>query len=91
MKGTCPGLSLKRRASTTSAFLDEIVRLKESLEAAGYGVEMLSGGHTVTWNITPEYSGLRDVGVQAGNYVFSDWLKTPKSRDWRSSNPLLAC
>jgi D-serine deaminase-like pyridoxal phosphate-dependent protein len=34
---------------------------------------MLSGGFTCTWNITPEYSKLRNVGVQAGSYVFSDW------------------
>jgi 3-hydroxy-D-aspartate aldolase len=35
---------------------------------------MISGGHTCTWNITPEYPYLSNVEVQAGNYVFSDWV-----------------
>ena len=66
------GPLLKRRADHF-AFLDQIVELKESIEESGFGIEMLSGGHSATWNITPEYGGLKDVGVQAGNYVFSDW------------------
>ncbi len=69
---TLSGPLLKRRVDHF-AFLDEVVVLKESLEDSGFDVEMLSGGHSQTWNITPEYSGLADVGVQAGNYVFSDW------------------
>lgn len=35
---------------------------------------MLSGGFSCTWDITPEYRSLRNVGVQAGSYVFSDWV-----------------
>lgn len=53
--------------------LDKVATLKDDLEDAGINVEMLSGGYTCTWNITPEFPGLRDVGVQAGSYVFSDW------------------
>jgi D-serine deaminase-like pyridoxal phosphate-dependent protein len=71
-EGMLSGPLLRRRADHF-AFLDQIVKLKESLEGSGFDVEMLSGGHSVTWNLTPEYSGLKDVGVQAGNYVFSDW------------------
>jgi len=52
--------------------LDEIARLKEEIEDAGTEVPFLSAGHTCTWNITPEHS-LKDVLVQAGSYVFSDW------------------
>jgi D-serine deaminase-like pyridoxal phosphate-dependent protein len=33
-----------------------------------------SGGQTSAWNITPEYKGLKNVEVQAGNYVFTDWV-----------------
>jgi len=53
--------------------LDKIAELKDEIEDAGIDVEMLSGGYTCTWNITPEYPRLKDVGVQAGSYVFSDW------------------
>jgi D-serine deaminase-like pyridoxal phosphate-dependent protein len=56
------------------ALLSRIERLKSEIEKTGIGVEMLSGGHTCTWNITPEYEGLSNVEVQAGNYVFSDWV-----------------
>ena len=47
--------------------------LKDEIEDIGINVEMLSGGYSCTWNITPEYSRLSDIGVQAGSYVFSDW------------------
>jgi D-serine deaminase-like pyridoxal phosphate-dependent protein len=53
--------------------LDRIRDLKDEIEDAGIAVEMLSGGHTWSWNITPEYPGLTNVEVQAGSYVFSDW------------------
>jgi 3-hydroxy-D-aspartate aldolase len=53
--------------------LDRIARLKDEIEDTGIAVEMLSAGHTCTWNITPEFPGLSDVLVQAGSYVFSDW------------------
>lgn len=53
--------------------LSSVARLKDELEDTGIAVEILSGGFTCTWNITPEYSELSDVGVQAGSYVFSDW------------------
>ena len=53
--------------------LDTITILKDEIEDMGVNIEMLSGGYTYTWNITPEYPKLREVEVQAGNYVFSDW------------------
>ena len=53
--------------------LERVATLKDEIEDGGVNVEMLSGGYTCTWNITPEYPKLRDVGVQAGSYVFSDW------------------
>ena len=53
--------------------LDKVAELKDEIEDAGINVEMLSGGYTCTWNMTPDYPKLRDVGVQAGSYVFSDW------------------
>ncbi len=53
--------------------LDKVATLKNEIEDAGINVEMLSGGFTCTWNITPEYPRLSNVGVQAGSYVFSDW------------------
>lgn len=52
--------------------LDEIARLKDEIEDAGIEVPFLSAGYTCTWNITPEHS-LKNVLVQAGSYVFSDW------------------
>jgi len=55
------------------AWLDKLAKLKDELEDVGVNVEMLSSGQLCTWNITPEYSKLSNVGVQAGNYVFSDW------------------
>ncbi len=54
--------------------LEKVASLKEEIEKDGIEVEMLSSGHTCTWNITPEYPHLRNVQVQAGNYVFSDWV-----------------
>ena len=54
--------------------LDKVATLKAEIEDAGIGVEMLSGGHMCTWNMTPLYTGLSNVGVQAGNYVFCDWV-----------------
>jgi D-serine deaminase-like pyridoxal phosphate-dependent protein len=56
------------------ATMDKVASLKASVEDSGIDVEMLSGGFTCTWNMTPLYSGLSKVGVQAGNYVFSDWV-----------------
>jgi len=53
--------------------LDKVAELKDEIEDAGINVEMLSGGYTCTWNMTPDYPRLKDVGVQAGSYVFSDW------------------
>ncbi|MGD0175510.1 MAG: alanine racemase [Candidatus Bathyarchaeia archaeon] len=53
--------------------LDRISVLKDEIEDSGTEVELVSAGYTCTWNITPEYSRLRDVMVQAGSYVFSDW------------------
>jgi 3-hydroxy-D-aspartate aldolase len=52
--------------------LDEMSRLKDEIEDAGTEVRFLSAGYTCTWNITPEHR-LKDVLVQAGSYVFSDW------------------
>jgi 3-hydroxy-D-aspartate aldolase len=52
--------------------LDEMARLKDEIEDAGTEVRLLSAGYTCTWNITPEHS-LKDVLIQAGSYVFSDW------------------
>jgi len=53
--------------------LDRVAELKDEIEDAGINVEMLSGGYTCTWNMTPDYPRLKNVGVQAGSYVFSDW------------------
>jgi D-serine deaminase-like pyridoxal phosphate-dependent protein len=53
--------------------LDKVAALKDEIEDCGINVEMLSGGFTATWNITPEYPRLSNVNVQAGSYVFSDW------------------
>ena len=55
------------------ATLDAIAVLKDEIEGMGVGIEMLSGGYTCTWNITPEHPKLGEAEVQAGNYVFSDW------------------
>lgn len=52
--------------------LDEISRIKDEIEDAGTEVRLVSAGYTCTWNITPEHS-LKNVLVQAGSYVFSDW------------------
>jgi 3-hydroxy-D-aspartate aldolase len=61
------------RRKETFQTLDKIARLRGEIEDSGISVEMLSGGQTCTWNITPEYPNLGNVQVQAGNYVFNDW------------------
>jgi len=53
--------------------LDDVAILKDSLEDAGIDVPMVSGGFTCTWDITPLHPHLKEVEVQAGSYVFSDW------------------
>ncbi|MBU7031280.1 MAG: alanine racemase [Theionarchaea archaeon] len=53
--------------------LNNIAVLKDSLEDAGIDVPMVSGGFTCTWDITPLHPTLKEVEVQAGSYVFSDW------------------
>ena len=53
--------------------LDRVTELKDNIEDAGIDVPMVSGGFTCTWNITPRYPRLKNVEVQAGSYVFSDW------------------
>jgi 3-hydroxy-D-aspartate aldolase len=53
--------------------LDKITELKSEIEDMGIDVQMVSSGFTATWNITPEYPRLRNIQVQAGSYVFSDW------------------
>ena len=53
--------------------LDRVAVLKDEIEDSGINVEMLSAGYTFTWNITPEHTNLKNVEVQAGSYVFSDW------------------
>jgi len=64
----------EKRRDMEFKILDDIVIVKDDIEDAGINVEMLSGGFSCTWNITPEYQSLRNVGVQAGSYVFSDWV-----------------
>jgi len=54
--------------------LDKVATLVSEIEDAGISVDLVSGGFTCTWNITPLYKELSDVGVQAGNYVFMDWV-----------------
>lgn len=65
--------SFEDRQRSHFGWLDKLAKLKDEIEDAGISVEMLSSGQLCTWNITPEYPGLSNVGVQAGNYVFSDW------------------
>jgi D-serine deaminase-like pyridoxal phosphate-dependent protein len=66
-------ISWKERKTEHFKTLDKVTVLKDEIEDIGVNVEMLSGGYSCTWNITPEYHKLSDVGVQAGSYVFSDW------------------
>jgi len=54
--------------------LDKVAVLVDEITDKGIEVEILSGGHTCTWNMTPLYAGLSNVEVQAGNYVFCDWV-----------------
>jgi len=61
------------RKKSEFELLNKIRGIKVEIEDAGTTVEMLSGGYTWTWNITPEYTELSNVEVQAGSYVFSDW------------------
>jgi D-serine deaminase-like pyridoxal phosphate-dependent protein len=65
--------SWAERKNLTFQTLDRVAALKDEVEDAGVSVEMLSGGFTCTWNITPEYPRLNNIMVQAGSYVFSDW------------------
>jgi D-serine deaminase-like pyridoxal phosphate-dependent protein len=66
--------SFEERRRLEFEIMEQIVRVRDEIEDAGISVEMLSGGFTATWNITPEFPGLINVGVQAGSYVFSDWV-----------------
>ncbi|MFP3950547.1 MAG: alanine racemase [Candidatus Bathyarchaeia archaeon] len=54
--------------------LDNVATLVSEMEDAGINVDLVSGGFTCTWNITPLYKDLSGVGVQAGNYVLMDWV-----------------
>lgn len=63
----------KERRKAHFETLDKVAVLKDEIKDIGINVEMLSGGFTCTWNITPEYPRLSSVEVQAGSYVFSDW------------------
>ncbi len=54
--------------------LDRVAELVDEIREEGMEVEMLSGGYTCTWNITPTYPSLENVEVQAGAYVFNDWV-----------------
>jgi D-serine deaminase-like pyridoxal phosphate-dependent protein len=65
--------SWSRRREEHFKTLDKIVELKSEIEDLGIDVQTVSSGYTCTWNITPEYPNLRNVQVQAGSYVFSDW------------------
>lgn len=65
--------SWEERKKAHFEILDRVATLKDEIEDAGINVGMLSGGYTCTWNITPEYPHLKNVGVQAGSYVFNDW------------------
>ncbi|MGD2247426.1 MAG: alanine racemase [Candidatus Methanofastidiosia archaeon] len=53
--------------------LDTVLMLIQTLEDMGITCNLVSGGFTCTWDITPEYKELSNVEVQAGSYVFSDW------------------
>lgn len=53
--------------------LDKVAVLKDEIEDSGIDCELVSGGFTCTWDITPVYTELKNVEVQAGSYVFSDW------------------
>jgi len=64
---------MDERTKNHYANLDVIADLKAEIEDSGIDVEMLSGGHSYTWKITPNYQGLKNVGVQVGSYVFNDW------------------
>ena len=64
----------EERKKSHFGWLDKLAKLKDDIEDAGISVEMLSSGQLATWNITPEYPNLSNVGVQAGNYVFMDWI-----------------
>ncbi|MDA4122596.1 MAG: alanine racemase [Thaumarchaeota archaeon] len=55
------------------AVLDTIADLKAEIEDSGIDVELLSGGHSYTWRITPQYERIQNVEVQVGSYVFNDW------------------
>jgi 3-hydroxy-D-aspartate aldolase len=65
-------VKFSERKITHFKTLDEMATLKDEIEDAGTEVRLLSAGYTCTWNITPQHS-LKDVLVQAGSYVFSDW------------------
>jgi D-serine deaminase-like pyridoxal phosphate-dependent protein len=53
--------------------LDRVTESKDNSEDAGIDVPMISGGFTYTWNITLHYPRPKNVEVEAGSYVFSDW------------------
>lgn len=53
--------------------LKKVTALKNDLKKENIACDIVSGGFTCTWDITPEYTPLKNVEVQAGSYVFSDW------------------
>ena len=65
-------IKLSERRAAHFKILDEMATLKDEIEDSGTEVRLLSAGYSCTWNITPEHS-LKNVLVQAGSYVFSDW------------------
>ena len=65
-------LSWEKRKKAHFAALDPFLETKHMLERAGIPVEIFSAGYTATYDMTGEYPEVTD--VQAGTYVFMDWL-----------------
>ncbi len=70
-EGFCQNIrSLEERREKAHGAMAKLISAKDTLEDAGFGIEIVSAGGTGTHMITGKYPGVTE--VEAGSYVFMD-------------------
>lgn len=60
----------EQRAAKARQAMDELLRVRDAIEAGGVQVEIVSAGGTGTYSITGKHPGITE--LQVGSYVFMD-------------------
>jgi D-threonine aldolase len=74
------------RAEATRKSMDILVSVAEALRTAGYRIDVVSGGATLTYDVTGTVPGITE--IQAGSYVLMD-TEFAKSSDFEESLRLM--